>query len=161
MTSSRRWWWDNFDSNENFGESKALRDAQIPLMRDISNAEIELVVMQEFSRRGLEIPKFSLHPYGEGDPVTYVESVGTEEWCWVRVYEWPSDLSLNFDLRYACSIESRGSDIFSAIVSLSILKAFGNVIIDDAQYVSEGGEMTLSEFSYALEGKLSEMKSPE
>ncbi|WP_343637610.1 hypothetical protein [Roseateles sp.] len=130
-------------------------------MRDISNAEIELVVMEEFSRRGLKSPKLSLRPYGKGGLVTYVEGVGKEEWCWVRVYEWPSDLSLNFDLRYACSIESRGSDIFSAIVSLSILKAFGNVIIDDAQYVSEGGEMTLSEFSNALEGKLAETKSPE
>lgn len=130
-----------------------MRDAQISLREDVSLAQVESAVAGEFQRRQLPCPGFSLRAYGDGDLALFAQGQTQDDWCWIRVYEWPSNLDMNAGMRFACSIESRGDDFFPAIVAFSILKVHGWTIFDDAGYAATGDELTADQYLEKLRRK--------
>ncbi|RZI56589.1 MAG: hypothetical protein EOP37_23715 [Rubrivivax sp.] len=116
--------------------------------------DLRAAIASGFARFGIPPPRFSQKRYGLGGEVPYVQGNAQDEWCWVRVFEWPTDLTDHHGARFACSVESRGQDTFAALVVFSVLEHFGDVVFDDACYVSSGEELTREEFEILLSVKV-------
>lgn len=91
-------------------------------------------------------PMIELRDYGGSSEALYVQGGREDEWCWVNIIEWPPGQSIADGYPYSCSIESRGDDLFSAIVVSAIASMSGGQVYDDAGYLHPGCEFSPDEF---------------
>ncbi|WP_176040294.1 hypothetical protein [Burkholderia stabilis] len=109
--------------------------------------------------RGIEIyfmglgrpsPIITSRNYGDSSDALYAQGQRESEWCWINIIEWPPGQRIVNDHPYACSIESRGDSLFSAIVVSAISLVTGGNIYDDAGYLCSGHEFSPDEFKEKL-----------
>ncbi|MDF3091824.1 MULTISPECIES: hypothetical protein [Burkholderia] len=103
-----------------------------------------------FLELGSSCPIIDSRNYGGGNEALYVRGGREDEWCWVNIIEWPPGQSISDGYPYSCSIESRGDDLFSAIVVSAIASMFGGQVYDDAGYLYPGREFSPNEFRREL-----------
>ncbi|WP_321856716.1 hypothetical protein [Burkholderia cenocepacia] len=112
--------------------------------------DIARVVVDFFGGLGGVAPNVYLKEYGGSKKAIYIDGAREDEWCWVNLIEWPQGHRINELCPYACSIESRGANLFSACVTSAISLSFGKRIYDDAGYLIPGREFSPDEFKKEL-----------
>ncbi|HDR9587674.1 TPA: hypothetical protein QDC22_005341 [Burkholderia stabilis] len=103
-----------------------------------------------FMELGRPSPIITSRNYGESNDALYAQGQRESEWCWINIIEWPPGQRIVNDYPYACSIESRGDALFSAIVVSAISLVTGGNVYDDAGYLCSGHEFSPDEFREKL-----------
>lgn len=146
----------NFDAHNNYySREKIMRSASIPMKFCPTFDEIEKAIEAGFSAFNRCPPTVTHRLYGSStNLIPYIEGENENEWAWVLIVEWPNGQGENNNCKFLCDVQSRGDDLFAAIVCYSLCDAFGKVIEDDAGYLRAGQEFLVGEFKEALKIKM-------
>lgn len=116
--------------------------------------DVEHALFDVFRGFGVDSPKQELRGYGlSATPEIYVYGSGEDKWAWLVFYRDEYDVS-GVEPTIIVDIQSRGDDIFAALVCFSILKFFGEKIFDDAGYLAAGSEFTSREWESLLKRRM-------
>ena len=133
-----------------------MRSSSIPVNNIPDFEEVQRAIAEGFSYFHETPPQVAnrLHATSPRyDP--YAQGSRENEWAWISSYKCrDDDFECNQDGPFYIDIQSRGDDLFAALVCFSLCKAFGQKIYDDAGYLKAGVELTLGEFESALQIKL-------
>ncbi len=135
-----------------------MRSSSIPFERHPPYDALIYSINEGFSYFKKKLPTVTLEIYGQGGREVFVKGDRENEWCWVSIFTYPGEQKDNNDCPFTCAIESRGNNIFSAIVTYALGRKFGKIIYDDAGYLVPGQEFAVDEFEYELQEQLLSLK---
>ncbi|WP_175683349.1 hypothetical protein [Burkholderia cenocepacia] len=127
-----------------------MKSSLIDLKERLTDDQLVRCIENYFLELGQSRPIITSRNYGDSSKALYAQGRREGEWCWINVIEWPPGQRIVNDYPYACSIESRGDALFSAIVVSAISLVTGGKIYDDAGYLCSGHEFYPDEFKEKL-----------
>ncbi|WP_131723287.1 MULTISPECIES: hypothetical protein [Burkholderia] len=127
-----------------------MKGSSIDMKERLTDDQLVRCVEDYFWELGRSRPIITPRNYGGSSAALYAQGQREGEWCWINVIEWPPGQRMVNDCPYACSIESRGDALFSAIVVSAISLVTGGKIYDDAGYLCSGHEFSPDEFKEKL-----------
>ncbi|HIH2616667.1 TPA: hypothetical protein ACYLIB_000545 [Burkholderia cenocepacia] len=131
-----------------------MKSSLIDMKERLTDDQLARRIEIYFLELGRGCPIITSRNYGNSSKALYAQGQREREWCWINVIEWPPGQRMVNDCPYACSIESRGDALFSAIVVSAISLVTGGKIYDDAGYLCSGHEFYPDEFKEKLMVKL-------
>ncbi|KAB0662170.1 MULTISPECIES: hypothetical protein [Burkholderia] len=127
-----------------------MKNSLINMKERLKDDQLARCIEIYFMELGRSRPIITSRNYGNSSKALYAQGQREDEWCWINVIEWPPGQRIANDCPYACSIESRGDELFSAIVVSAISLVTGGIIYDDAGYLWSGHEFSPDEFREKL-----------
>ncbi|WP_423760062.1 hypothetical protein [Burkholderia sp. NLJ2] len=127
-----------------------MKSSLIDMKERLTDDQLARCIENCFLELGRPRPTITPRNYGDSSKALYAHGQRESEWCWINVIEWPPGQRIVNEYPYACSIESRGDALFSAIVVSAISLITGGKIYDDAGYLCPGHEFSPDEFKEKL-----------
>ncbi|MDN7488389.1 MULTISPECIES: hypothetical protein [Burkholderia] len=127
-----------------------MKSSLVDMKKRLTDGQLARSIEIYFPELGRSSPIITSRNYGDSSKALYAQGRRENEWCWINVIEWPPGQRIVNDYPYACSIESRGDALFSAIVVSAISLVTGGKIYDDAGYLCSGHEFSSDEFKEKL-----------
>lgn len=131
-----------------------MNGSMIPLAISPTPEALQKAIASAFAEFLQVAPTFELKAVATQDLTMFVSGSDADAWCWVQVFRWPDDSRDELAREYMCSVDSRGSRLFCALVAYGVCVAYDSVLIDEGGFLAAGRNLSARTMRRLLEAQL-------